>query len=199
MKSTELTSKIILPPIVLIIFIYIFSILEILNDISLLYYPISFGLVLGLFNWKLSKFSNKIILLIIFSIIICIVSFFIGFFSLGVYNLFENTIKLSLGEDDGKMWIIIISTCLIAPIALFQLLKLIFKFKKDKFNFFVKVITIILLIIQFLCFYKFSNNKIENNSFYNLISPFTFWQFIMIISLQLQLYHEEVKMLFKKE
>ncbi|MCF6278834.1 MAG: hypothetical protein L3J14_00630 [Flavobacteriaceae bacterium] len=186
--------KILLPSVFLLLAFYILTTLNFLKEFGLLYLPISFGLIIGISNWKLSKFKINVykpFLAIFTSILISIISFFLGIFSLGLYSILENLLQTTLGEDSVKFLIIIFSVCLVAPLTFICIYRLIFNIPKTKFSLYVIISNIILLV---LCSMFFWDNIGVNDS--NRMLPYILWQIIMALALQLILYQNDLKMLF---
>ncbi len=180
--------KIILPAILCVLIIYI-------TKMSLWYYPLSFGVIIGLVNWKKHKYNSYIGTLL--SVIVSFASFWISFFFFGVFSALRefiiNNTNYSINES-MLVYYLIISAFIIAPILVFTLYKFVFKIPKTKFSLYIIISSIILLILDFMFFWNFQ----ETNNFSEML-PYVIWQFIMALSLQLILYQEEIKALFNKK
>ncbi len=190
--------KILLPPVFLLLVFYLLTGLNFLKEFGLLYLPISFGLIIGISNWRLFKFkinAYKPFLAIFTSILISIISFFLGVFSFGLYSILKNLLKVILEGDNTKFSIIIFSVCFIAPLSLFYLYRLIFIYAQNKTNFYIKLVAIVLLILYFIIHFIYFN-EVNNFKLKSLFSPYVFWQVIMALALQLILYQKELKELF---
>lgn len=172
------------PTISLALLIFLISYSSIFNDIGLIYYPISFGLIIGLFNWKylkikISKF--KIVSSILVSIIISLSAFFLGIFSLSLNDFFESI----LGNDLAKYISIIFGTCIIATLTLYFLYSKAYDIDYELRNYIIIVLTIIFLIIYLIFHFKFIGEYITNDKLSVLLSPYAIWQFTIALGLQL--------------
>jgi multisubunit Na+/H+ antiporter MnhB subunit len=155
-----------------------------LTELSLDYYPILFGLIIGLVNWDLHKYKPYFGVLL--SLLASFGCFFIAFYS---SYLVENVVDFIfkdtdyfVGDESRGTLTFIISPFIIAPILVFSAYRYIFNFPKVKQTTWIILISIILLVlIACLAFY------------YGIGRPFVFWQVIMALSIQLILYQHKFK------
>ena len=93
------------------------------------YYPLIFGLIIGLVNWRDHKYG--LFLGVILSLVASYVSFLIAYFSI---PLFINVLKPLLGEDTSAILVMTISAFVIAPLLVFIAYKFVFNYSKSKFK-----------------------------------------------------------------
>ncbi len=143
------------------------------------YYPLSFGLVIGIANWKQYKYSPYIGVVI--SLIISYVAFFIAYASLPVFiELFK-----FLNINYREVLPIVISSFIIAPLLVFVFYKYLFLFAKSKLTVYIMLCSIISLVIIFcttVWYHKLTMFKYEFNE---ALNPYTLWQVIMALAIQL--------------
>ena len=173
--------KILIPAILCVVILYI-------TKMSISYYPLSFGLVIGIVNWKLHKYNPYLGVLL--SVLVSMISFWLSFLSMGLFNnlgeLITNNTNYVLG-DGAKIYYLIIAVYIIAPLLVLRFYKFVFNISKTKFN----LTVIISVIIILLLIYGIKPNYFIDN--YPKISPYIIWQFIMALALQLILYQKELK------
>jgi len=157
---------------------------------SIWYYPLSFGLVIGIINWEAHKYNAYIGVLL--SVVVSFISFWLAFFSTGIFSFFceliTNNTNIVIGEKSMINFTYIIAPSIIAPLLVFLSYGFVFDFSKEKFTKYIILISIVLLILQSSFFY--SNNDFLKDS---RLIPFTIWQVIMTLSLQLVL-HQKAKL-----
>ncbi len=168
--------KILLPSVICFILIHIIK-------ISFSFYPLSFGLVIGIINWNIHK--NNSLLGVLLSILVSYGAFLIAFFSFAVTGA---TFDFMDG-DSGSILGLTISAYIIAPLLLFLSYTFVFRIPKNKLSIIIIIISVILLIVQNYFFYSQGLNQ-------NSINSFTGWQVIMALALQLMIYQKELKKLF---
>ncbi len=183
MRKSILIFRIILPSILCVLTIK-------MTNMSIDYYPLSFGLIIALVNWNKYKINY------FFGISLCLIFSYIAFFG-GYFSIYlTGKIFESLG-DYGKNLALIVSSSFIAPLLIFLLYRVIFCFFKSSTTYIIIITSIILLSTQLyvaLNYDKtFSTNLIDNKIFH----PFTIWQVIMALAIQLIIYQKELKTLFK--
>lgn len=119
--------KIILPAILCVLIIYI-------TKISILYYPLSFGLIIGLVNWKIHKYNPYLGVLL--SVMMSLISFWVAFLSMGLFSnlgeLITDNTNYRLG-DGSKIYYLIISVNMIAPLLVLFLYNMYLIFLKLNF------------------------------------------------------------------
>jgi len=191
MKKIKLIINIILPSIVCVIGLnFIFG--------ELYFYPLLFGVVLGLFNWKLHK--KKPITGVLLSIIVSYATFCLAYFGWGGINkliglVFENMGHRFYGKESIALKTFVMSFFLIAPLLVFYAFGFVFNITKTKLTKSIVVLSIIILLsYSVFDLYLTSTNNILPKSF----SVFL-WQFIMALGLQLILYQQELKKVFYKD
>jgi len=159
------------------------ALIILLTELPLEYYPISFGLIIGLTNWNLHKY--KPYLGVLLSVLASFVSFFIAFYSsFLVENLVDFIFKETdyfVGDESRGTLTFIISPFIIAPILVFLVYSYIFNFPKVKRTTMIILISIVLLVLNAcLAFY------------YGIGKPYVFWQVIMALAIQLIVYQKTI-------
>ena len=151
------------------------------------YYPLSFGLVIGFINWNNHKYG--LLIGIILSLLASYISFFIAYFS--VYLLFE-IFKLFLGQDNGGVVALMVSSFILSPLLVFFLYKFVFNYSLTKIAKYIIFTSILILIIVFNFsdwqYFKFLKNT--------RLDHYTIWQIVMALAIQL-LIHQKV--IWKKQ
>ncbi len=167
--------KLILPAILCVIIIHI-------TKMEIYYYPLSFGIIIGLINWEKHKYNPYIGTLL--SIFVSFVSFWIAFFSMSIFGIFRDFIlqntEYTISKDLVGELSYIISPFLFAPILVFIIYKFVFNFSKTKFAKYIIIVSIILLVLQSSFFYN--NEEFLKDS---IQIPFVIWQVIMALAIQL--------------
>ena len=171
--------KIILAPIACVLII-------LSTQFGIEYYPLSFGLVIGFINWNNHKYG--LLIGIILSLLASYISFFIAYFS--VYLLFE-VFKLFLGQDNGGVAALMVSSFILSPLLVFFLYKFVFNYSLTKIAKYIILFAVFFLIIISYLFYQLSNyyiiKLIKNIRF----DHYTIWQIAMALAIQL-LIHQKV-------
>jgi len=174
--------QIILPSILCVLIIYI-------TKMSILYYPLSFGLVIGLINWKIYKYNPYSGVLL--SVLVSYISFWLAIFSIWLMSnlreLITSNTNYELSEDGAAMYYLLISVYIIAPLLVFFLYKFVFNFSKTKFNLTIIIMSIIIL----LSIYGINSDYIIDK--YPNTLPYILWQFIMGIALQIIITQNKLK------
>ncbi|MFL0094806.1 hypothetical protein, partial [Tenacibaculum maritimum] len=102
---------------------------------SIYFYPLSFGFIIGLFNWKKHKYNPY--LGTILSLIVSNISFWLAFLCIGIFSAFRefimNNTSFVIGED-MNIYYLMISAFIIAPILVFFSYKFIFNLPKTKLS-----------------------------------------------------------------
>ena len=172
--------KIILAPIACVLII-------LSTQFGIEYYPLSFGLVIGFINWNNHKYG--LLIGIILSLLASYISFFIAYFS--VYLLFE-IFKLFLGQDNGGVAALMVSSFILSPLLVFFLYKFVFNYSLTKIAKYIIFTSILILIIVFNFsdwqYFKFLKNT--------RLDHYTIWQIVMALAIQL-LIHQKV--IWKKQ
>ena len=169
MKKLKTLLEILLPPLLCVFLIKV-------TNMSIEYYPLSFGLVIGILNWKHHKHPP------FFGILLCLIlsyaSFFIGYFSI---PLLLGILSPFLGEDSGGILALTIGAYVIAPFLVFLSYKLIFKYKKSSNFIIIGVIVLLIVVFRTLVWYsEFGNYTFKLNEL-----SYTLWQMIMAFAIQL--------------
>jgi hypothetical protein len=171
MKNSFINFKIVLPSIICFLLIRI-------AKIPFSFYPLSFGLIIGIINWNVHKYNPY--LGAISSVIISYTAFYIAYFSFVITGGI-----VSFMGDSGSVLGLTISTYVIAPILVFLFYKFIFKMSNSKLTMLIVIISIFVLVLQNYFFYSNELNKESLNSF-------TAWQIVMALALQLIIYQKEI-------
>lgn len=173
--------KIILPSIICTLII-------VTTQISIEYYPISFGLVLGLINWKNYKFNPYLGLF--FTIIISFVCFLLAYIS---FPLLSTILKPLLGEDLSSFISIEIAAFVIGPLLVFFSYSYIFNYPKKSIitrNIILGVI--IILVFVSTLFFILPDSKITTLLKDIKLIHYTIWQIVMALGIQLIIYQKEI-------
>ena len=180
--------KIILPSVLCLLIIYI-------TKMPIWFYPLLFGFIVGLINWKVHRYKPYIGLFL--CIISSLVSFWLAIFCVGIFSNFRefilNNTDIMISESI-KMYDVFIPPFIVAPLLVFFLFRFIFFFPKTKFSLYVIISSILLLILDFLFFWNYP----KKDDYFKML-PYIIWQFIMALSLQLILYQDEIKAVFNKK
>ncbi len=171
MNNILLLLKIIISPILCVLCIYF-----IIDDLS--YYPLSFGLIIGLVNWYYHKYNP--FLGVILSLIVSYITFFIAYFSLLITGEIFNFLS-----DLGHIIALIISAFIIAPLLVFFAYKFVFNYPKTKLTIYIILFSVILLVLQAYFFFNYDDFILTDLNKSKIVNPFTIWQVIMALSLQL--------------
>lgn len=147
-----------------------------------IYYPLVFGLIIGFANWNSHKY--KIFVGIILSVLSSYISFFIGYFSIGFTIEIVSSMFNYISEDAKGRIAFMIAPFIISPLILFLLYTFVFKIPKTRFTTFIIIFTFILLISQSYFFYYIDAFSI-NSSNTKILNPYTMWQIIMALAIQL--------------
>ena len=178
MRNASLIFRVIAPPVVCVLCLVYF-----VRDFT--YYPLVFGLVIGLTNW--GYFKYKQILGLVLCLILSYVTFFTGYFSLAL-----TTVIFDFLGDLGNIIALIISAFIIAPLLVFFAFKFVFKFAKTRFTNLIVTISVFLLALQSYFMLNVGDSisdDLIDNKFFN---PFTTWQIIMALAIQTIIYQNEL-------
>ena len=190
-KKRILISKIFLPTATCFILVYLFQTLDFFKYSSFYYTFLSFGILITLFN--LNKIRYVITINLISSVSLSFLVFFLSLLIEGglvylyemlltIFNLdFMKPIAIKQQEN-------IISVAILSPILMFYSYKLLFQIKNNRSFKITALISIIILLSL-----RLTNLMIQE------IHLFIYWQTIMVLALQLVLYQDELKVLFKKK
>ena len=190
MKELKINSilllKIFLPALSCVLSVYFFSVtLKDYTNATLLF----FGLIIILFNYRKTKYNYYISFII--SIVLSYLTFFLALgIHAGISYLliqfidFDKLENLNMFTHFITKLFSLFSISLLSPILMFRSYRILFKIKYDKYYKSVQFIVIILLIV-----YGLISKELEKEYF-------IVWQFLMVLSLQLILYQEEIKLLF---
>lgn len=163
------------------------------KNLGLFYYPLSFGLILGIVNLKFfnSKIFDKygVTGVLLCSVMISLCVFTIGILSLGLHNF----IDWIMPKSDGQLATLIFGNCIISPLLLIYFYGLILKIKFNKIAF-VIIFTAITILSLSLTFYIEYLQIEQLNSFQKtLLNPYFLWQLVMMLLLQV-LIHRAIKL-----
>lgn len=184
MKKYKLILSIILPSILCAIVIYI-------TNIPLEYSTLSFGLIIGLVNWEGHKYNP--LLGILLSVLASFVSFTIAYFSFAV----TGAIFSFMDGDSGSVFGLAISTNIIAPLLLLLSYTFVFKIPKTRLTTLVIIFSLIMLVSQSYLHYYIDSLSIDFPN-YKILKPYTIWQIVMALAIQLLVNQNEVNKLRMK-
>lgn len=152
------------------------------------YYPLIFGLIIGIVNIKGYKFGSFIGVTL--SILASYVTFFIAYFSIPLFAL---VLKPIFGEDRAASFVMTFSVFILAPLLVFIAYKFVLGYKNVKNINYIIITTIFLLVIIHTIhvrYYELTQFKYEFNE---SLSPYTLWQVIMALAIQLIMYQDKLK------
>ncbi|MGJ8683051.1 MAG: hypothetical protein ACSHWW_00410 [Nonlabens sp.] len=196
-NKTRLFLKIIIPIFLLSAGIYLLEIEynRFTENLIILYYPISFGLVVGLVNNKNHRYNywfNTFLSLVIAALI-----FFTVFLIPYLIDQLQDYIRQS---DEyyrfgfSKEDLLFISAFYVAPILVFLGYGLIFKIRRN-------IAFLGIVIMTIFCMFLIKNNIIGNqriefleegsNSF-RFLHPYVLWQLVMVFGLQITIHQKEL-------
>lgn len=147
-----------------------------------------FGILIVIFNYNKTRF--KYLISILLAMILSNIVFFLSIALDGAINYVVKGGDLEQsnnGMSEIFSIILLLITAVISPLLMFICYDIIFKFKKSKFSFYIKWVAIGTLIFKGLIVDYMDDE-------YGYFS----WQFVMLLSLQLILYREELNLIFKK-
>jgi len=179
MKKYILLLKVLLPAVMCFILIRII-------EIPFSFYPLSFGLIIGVVNWSFHKY--KPILGVSLSVFVSYIAFFVAYFSFAITGKLLGFID----RNSGSVLALTISAYVIAPLLVFYGYRFVFDGPKAKITAFIIMLSIIILVLQSYLFYY---NELNQKS----INAFAGWQIIMSLALQLIICQKELKASFKSE
>lgn len=172
MENFKPILRILFPSIICFVIIYI-------TNMSIDYYPLSFGLVIGFTNLGLHKY--KALLGILLSVIVSYASFFIAYFSFAITgNIFNFIVSGDLGNILGLN----VSTNIIAPLLVFLLYRIVFNIPKTKLTIIVVLSSVVFLVLQ-SCFFYYMNSTQIDSFMGKILNLYTIWQVIMALALQI--------------
>ena len=163
------------------------------------YMPLIFGFIIGLFNSKFYKWKvyfYRPLQVIITSILISYLSFLFTMYSFPLLApvLEDLVILLKITNNKNNITLEILINYwvfAVAPIVVFFVYKIIFYYPK-------KMLTVIILLITLLIFGMMGYFSYHNFGKISYVIHLL-WQPLMALALQLILYQEEVKDLFRKK
>lgn len=151
--------------------------------------PLIFGLIVGLVNWKVDKYNQFFGCL--FSVFLSYVVFALGWFGAGFWKyILEYLFGNIFSKNDIFNLTFLITTFIIAPLLIYLLYRLLFKFPMTIFTLFATVFSIIILvcIVLFLPIGDDKQNLMSNFSVWHVI----IWQLIVIMTLQIMIVQKEI-------
>ena len=184
MKTNIFILKILLPVVVSFILIRVIK-------IPFSFYPLSFALVIGIFNWDIHKY--KPLLGILLNVLVSYVTFLLAYSSMALVGYVTRGLFNNVFNDETVGIITFsISPYVIAPLLVFWGYSFVFEIPKTKLTTTIVVVSVILINVQYYYLYFQGLNQ-------NSINSFTGWQVIMALALQLMLNQKnEVKILYNK-
>ena len=171
-KENILIYRLLLPLVIYFILIWILK-------VPFGFYPLTFGLIVGLVNWNIHRY--KPVFGVFLSVFISYLAFFIAYYSFYITGRVFSFMK----GDSGIVLGIAISTYIIAPLLVFLFYRLVFKLFISRITVSIITISIILLVLYNYLFYSKELNQESLNSF-------TIWQMVMILALQLIIYQNKI-------
>lgn len=199
MKSTILLFKIILPLLSFVIILTnpVFFKLELFG---IFYYPLSFGLIIAIINWEKNKYN--FLSGVFLSLLISHLTFFLSFFSMEFFmhigKFISGNFNSLMSNNLPRELTFTLSAFLLAPILVFWGYKFLFDIRKSRVTIWIVIITIVLLTFQSYFFFNLSNFSTNNFNNKNILNPFSIWQIIMALAIQLIIYQTNIKEMWKK-
>ncbi|GAB1308027.1 hypothetical protein KH5_07100 [Urechidicola sp. KH5] len=165
--------KILLPGIICVLVLF-------LTNMSIWYYPITFGLVIGLLNFRRHVYQPFIGVLL--SLAASLVSFWAAYFCLGVFTSLRKKLYTNneIIVDDLTFYDALITPFVITPLLTFFFYRHVFKIGISRSGFFVIIASVLLLILVFSFFWFY----LQEFNFSNKL-PYMIWQLIMATALQI--------------
>ena len=155
---------------------------------SIEYYPLSFGLIIGLINF--TKYRQTPYLGLLLCLVASYGAFFLGYFS---FPLIAGLIKPLLGVDNSGVIGLMVSTSIISPLLLVFLYNFVFRYNKIKFTKLIVICSVALLIVVFLTNNFFKELIKLNFDFNQPLDHYALWQLIMATTIQLLIHKKEIK------
>lgn len=152
-------------------------------NISIEVYPLIFGAVIGLVNWKSLKINK--ILGVILSVIFCYITIYLGYLS---FVLLGNIVE---GNEGLIVISLMISTTIISPLLLLLFYKTILKITMSRLNYLIIIVGVLFLIIAFNVFYSKAVGVTNSINIYSL------WTVIVSLMIQLLLNSNKLASLTK--
>lgn len=166
---------------------FLCAILILITKIPIEYYPLIFGLVLGIFNLNTHKYNSY--LGIFLSIIASYASFFVGYFS---FPIIAEILKPLFSEDKNTLIAMVVAPFIIAPLVTFFSYKFIFNFPEKKVVVFVIISSIFLLVCISLIHILNSETIQLEHEFNEILNSYTLWQITMSLAIQLLIYQKSI-------
>lgn len=180
----KIQAKVLLPSLICGMIVYF-------SNLSIEYYPLLFGLVIGSINWHAHIY--KPLLGLFLSTLASYISFFIALFSSFVFGYIHEyiveTTNFVISDGVTRKFSIIVTSFFIAPLLVFFFYRYVFHIPNSKINSIIVSVSILLLALI-----GYSFIEIEER---HLLNPFFLWQIIMAFAIQLIIYQKELKALFK--
>lgn len=192
MKNYSTYLKIIIPSVICILG------LPFIENID--FYPLLFGIVIGIINWNAHKFKPLIGCFL--SIVISYTSYGIGLLSFAFYlfilEFLNENMNYAVTIDIHGAYGYILAPFIIAPIVLFLLYKFVFDIPKTNITSFTIVISIVLLTTQSY-FLIIENNYTFQTEKFVIWDPYVIWQVVMALALQVIIYQNEIASFYSKQ
>jgi hypothetical protein len=102
--------------------------------------------------------------------------------------------NIVMSDDSARELAFIISPFIIAPVLVFSAYTYVFNYPRTK-NTLKIILSTILILFAYSCYFVLIKNPIDEISMF--LNPYTIWQAIMALALQLIHYQIELKALFK--
>ncbi|WP_452218998.1 hypothetical protein [Lacinutrix undariae] len=178
-NNLSLIFKIILPSLIC-------ALLSIIFKLDIGYHILFFGIIIVSFNLNKTKYTSLVSL--IFSVGLSYLAFFISiglYFGIGYIIMqfieLDKLEEVSIYRYNLKNLLMLLPFSIFSPILMFLFYKFLFKIKKSSYFKVIICVSIIILII-----YSIIKKDFENES------SLAFWQFIMVLALQLMIYKNEI-------
>jgi len=172
------TLKVLLPSLFYLGLFYIFK-------LPFNYYPLCFGLIIGIVNWNIHK--HKPIVGVLLSVLVSYITYFIAYLSIGVVGyliklLFKDIFNLN-SDLIGRLSFTI-SPFIIAPLLAFIAYRYVFHIPKTRTTLLIVLSAVVLLFVRSYFFMDFIGN--------NILNPYSLWLIIMTLAIQLAIYQGKI-------
>lgn len=193
MKKFVLITKIVLP-VLLFVVILTHPIFFKLETLGILYFPLSFGLIIAIVNYGKNRFNY--FLSILLSLLISLVIFFLVIFSMQFIEqvwrfIVSDSVRL-MSDLPPKESVFVLSAFLLAPLLMFWGYKYLYSFKKSKITLLVICVEVGVLLLQVYFFSHYELSAVVKESFKTIVNPYIIWQITMALAFQLIIYQDDI-------
>lgn len=166
---------------------------EFFGDHMLTLLPVSFGLIIGLANWRSHRLNP--IMGTLLGVGLSYVIFVVGYFGFGMIGgavtyLFKDT-GYFVSSDSQFTLAIVISAFIMTPILVLFVYKFLFRILGTSFFYKVVLATVMLLALVGYLAFTYGGSIYKSPAVNSILNPFVLWQVIMAFAIQLVVVHNE--------